>query len=330
MASHLAQAMARLKHRDIRTRRRAVRTLFEANDPSALSAFETLLSDDDPWFVSKALDAYRLWAPMVGQEAVQTLLLHDSLNVQRAGAQMLAQFGENGEEIALAALENPDSYIHKQAAKALLLLEPTQHLNRLAGHPSPFVRTFVLGHPQCDELMTLQFMQDEDLSVRTAALQRILEREYHVDQSMLLPFFNADILAVPILMWMVKNDDRHLKTFIEKMKSHHVHDLSEVLRHQAGDSQHALIQSFLASELLSPVARWVARQGHAEDELRWRLIESPKLEIIERCKLLERLLSRAAEPEVQQHVTAFMATCDEPILRNACENLSTAATELRS
>ena len=61
MANDIGKAMARLKHRDIRTRRRAVRTLFEHDDPSVLEAFKPLLDDNDTWFVSKALDAYRMW-----------------------------------------------------------------------------------------------------------------------------------------------------------------------------------------------------------------------------------------------------------------------------
>ena len=90
MANDVGKAMSRLKHRDIRTRRRAVRTLFEANDPSTLKAFEVLLDDEDPWFVSKALDAYRLWAVDVGEAAVSTLLRHRSVDVRRAGANLLA------------------------------------------------------------------------------------------------------------------------------------------------------------------------------------------------------------------------------------------------
>ena len=61
MANDIGRAMARLKHRDIRTRRRAVRTLFEHDDAAVLEAFRPLLDDQDSWFISKALDAYRMW-----------------------------------------------------------------------------------------------------------------------------------------------------------------------------------------------------------------------------------------------------------------------------
>ena len=86
MANDIGRAMSRLKHRDIRTCRRAVRTLFEHDDPSVLDAFELLLDDDDAWFVSKAL---RRASPMGCRRwtrAVSTLLNHPPLDVRRAGA----------------------------------------------------------------------------------------------------------------------------------------------------------------------------------------------------------------------------------------------------
>ena len=55
-------ALAKLNHSDVRQRRRAVRHLFELNDPEALEGFEKLLEDPDPWFREKALEAIEKWA----------------------------------------------------------------------------------------------------------------------------------------------------------------------------------------------------------------------------------------------------------------------------
>ena len=91
--------MARLKHRDIRIRRRAVRTLFEHDDPSVLEAFKPLLDDEDTWFVSKALDAYRTWGVISGGQAIEVLLSHRNLDVRRAGANLLAPLGQQGDPV---------------------------------------------------------------------------------------------------------------------------------------------------------------------------------------------------------------------------------------
>ena len=54
--------IARLKHKDVKIRRRAVRHLFDNDNPGALKGFVPLLDDKDPWFRNKSLDAHRKWA----------------------------------------------------------------------------------------------------------------------------------------------------------------------------------------------------------------------------------------------------------------------------
>ena len=48
-------------HKDDRQRRRAVRRLFDLDDPESLVGFVPLLGDDDPWFRGKAMEAIRKW-----------------------------------------------------------------------------------------------------------------------------------------------------------------------------------------------------------------------------------------------------------------------------
>ena len=48
-------ALAKLNHSDVRQRRRAVRHLFELNDPEALEGFVKLLEDPAPWFGERPL-----------------------------------------------------------------------------------------------------------------------------------------------------------------------------------------------------------------------------------------------------------------------------------
>jgi len=81
---------------------------------------------------------------------------------------------------------------------------------------------------------------------------------------------------------------------------------------------------------LEPVARWVIRQDAAEDELRWQLINDDRLHVIERSKLLERLVGRAGEADVLKRANELMESTEEELLMVACENLSTAASELAS
>ena len=63
MAASIQSAIAKLKHKDVRQRRRAVRILFDSDAYESVEAFSIYLDDDDVWFRNKAIEAYRRWAP---------------------------------------------------------------------------------------------------------------------------------------------------------------------------------------------------------------------------------------------------------------------------
>ena len=191
MANDIGKAMARLKHRDIRTRRRAVRTLFEHDDPSVLEAFRPLLDDDDTWFVSKALDAYRMWGVLSGSEAIQTLLTHPNLDVRRAGANLLTPLGERGVPLSLNALNDEDSVVQRKAAKALLLIEDNDVAERLAQHPSDAIRSIGMGHLKLREPALRKGLTDANDGVRLAALTAALKRKTALKMDDLIPFLEA-------------------------------------------------------------------------------------------------------------------------------------------
>ena len=63
MAASVQSTIAKLKHKDIRQRRRAVRVLFDSDIHESVEAFSKFLNDKDIWFRNKAIEAYRRWAP---------------------------------------------------------------------------------------------------------------------------------------------------------------------------------------------------------------------------------------------------------------------------
>ena len=320
--------MARLKHRDIRTRRRAVRTLFEHDDPSVLQAFKPLLDDDDTWFVSKALDAYRTWGLASGAEAIETLLNHRNLDVRRAGANLLAPLGQEGTSLAMDALDDEDSVVQRKAARALLLVEDLVVAERLASHESDSIRTTGMGHLMLPEPALRSGLSDPHEGVRVAALKSAIKRKLNLEMNDLVPFLEAGHHTVDILVWAAEHEASQLKQLTQHIKPKDMKALGDHLRATVSEHSEPLIQHLLEGGLLEPVARWVIRQDASEDDLRWQLINDDRLHVIERCKLLERLIGRANEPNIIERVKRLAERTDEELLKVACENLSTAATEL--
>ena len=253
---------------------------------------------------------------------------HPSLDVRRAGANLLPALGEAGKELALNALEDNDGVVQKKAARTLLKFDEAGIAERLTNHQNDAVRLLATKHPALPPSMLKQALGDANEGVRSAALDAVLQQNTEVDVDDLMPFLKANLQTVNIVIWVAHHAPERLGEFTAHLKQRHHKALSDHLRTHIKDSMDPLIQTLLDSEMLEPVARWVLRQGPEEDTLRWSLINDERLKVIERSKLLERLIGRAHEPDIIKRAETLLSTTEEELLRVACENLSTAASEL--
>ena len=108
---NLNTEISRLTNKDVKIRRRAVRALFEEDDPSALRGFVKLLDDPDFWFRNKELDAHRKLA--TSAEELEPLMA----NNKRLVAEMLEKIPDK--DIATKLLFEDDHVIRCFAAKIL-------------------------------------------------------------------------------------------------------------------------------------------------------------------------------------------------------------------
>ena len=131
-----------------------------------------------------------------------------------------------------------------------------------------------------------------------------------------MPFLKANLQTVNIVIWVAHHAPERLGEFTAHLKQRHHKALSDHLRTHIKDSMDLLIQTS-DSEMLEPVARWVLRQGPEEDTLRWSLINDERLKVIERSKLLERLIGRAHEPDIIKRAETLLSTTEEELLRVA-------------
>ena len=113
-------AASRLFHKDDRQRRRAVRKLFELDDPEYLSGFIPLLNDEDSWFRQKAMEAVGRWL-RDGHGEVVDMLAKSTYVEQRVLATRLAlRSGEGGGEVLLELCKDSVSSVRLAAWKARL------------------------------------------------------------------------------------------------------------------------------------------------------------------------------------------------------------------
>ena len=126
----LTKEVARLRDKDVRQRRRAVRKLFEDGDPSAMPHFLPFLEDDDEWFVKRALLAVERWYdgsdPRVAESLASSeknerrlLAARIALRTSSPGKMLRELCGDDDAKIRLAAWSSLIRYDSTAAREGL-------------------------------------------------------------------------------------------------------------------------------------------------------------------------------------------------------------------
>ena len=166
-------ALAKLNHSDVRQRRRAVRHLFELNDPEALEGFEKLLEDPDPWFREKALEAIEKWAASKdlalieklsksGENSRRLLAARIAIRADGAGRAILETLSSDGEaNIRLAAWKARISIDENSISEALIVDD--RAVRRAVAE-----RVSTLENVDCN--IILELLNDDSETVRASAI----------------------------------------------------------------------------------------------------------------------------------------------------------------
>jgi len=92
-------ATSRLYHKDERQRRRAVRKLFEVNDPENLYDFINLLDDKEAWYREKSMEAIVKWANNGDEKIIQKLSSSKHISQRLLAAKLSPRLDKNRNKI---------------------------------------------------------------------------------------------------------------------------------------------------------------------------------------------------------------------------------------
>lgn len=169
-------ALAKLNHSDVRQRRRAVRHLFELDDPEALDGFVGLLEDPDPWFREKALEAIDRWAASKDLALIERLASAPQESRRLLAARIAGRAGKAGQAILGGLAVDSDPSIRLAAWQARITgdedaLEEALASDDRAVRKSAAQRLATSG--RADEAQILALLEDESQGVRAAAISII-------------------------------------------------------------------------------------------------------------------------------------------------------------
>ena len=307
--------ISRLSNKDVKIRRRAVRQLFEEDNPRALIGFVDLLDDSDFWFRNKSLDAHRKWAK--NPEDLVPLMK----NNKRLVGELLQRI--DAPEIAAELLDEEDHIIRSFAAKSLAKsvdLHPT-----FADDLHHSVR-IIAAENSSDESLISVLIQDKHSAVRKAAIANAVEQKLQLDEKILISGLASSdpSLRSLIATMAVANGGKILEKACKDTNPKVKKSIADTLRNDV-DRVDERIEN-IAKIAPDIIVRWLkSRYDQDSSELRWSMIENNSVNPRLRSKLIEQMEGRS---DVDKQRLANLAKGNSILVNVAAKNLSASIDEL--
>jgi len=330
MVANIQSAIAKLKHKDVRQRRRAVRILFDSDAHESVEAFSPLLDDKDIWFRNKAIEAYRRWAPKHAPHLLVDLAQSDQLDGQRCVATVLESISDSTEAAQLARLllKSDDDIVVRRAVHQLIAREEAteSELEEFQNAEDHVVRSYAT-EVNTNPSNLLESLQDSHPDVRRQAAASLLGMELAEEENTALQnAINQDDalwkLAVPIAL------ENRLPNLLELMTSKSNTQrkfLVQSLKDAVEEADDERLRTLIDGDCTSLVARWlVGRNDAKSDALRAELLFDERVDSIDKSRLLERLLHRQQEPAMQELAQRLISESNDELVLSAAQNLYTS------
>ena len=332
MVASIQSAIAKLKHKDVRQRRRAVRILFDADAYESVEAFSPFLEDQDVWFRNKAIEAYRRWAPLHAPHLLEQLAQRGEVDGQRCVASVLEsiQNAPFSAQLSRLLLDCEDRVVVRKAVRQLIATKEVteDELHQFQQSEDYAIRTAAAMESD-DTSVLLSMMSDEHPDVRRQAATSLLALDLDKDHNhQLQEALKHDEalwkLAVPIALQQSRPNFVDLMTSKENVQRRF---LIQTLKEFVLEADDQRLRMLIDGNGISLVARWlVGRNDEKSDRLRAEVLFDERLDSIDKSRLLERLLHRQNEASIQQLASDLIENSSDDLVLSAAQNLYTSST----
>ncbi len=330
MAASIQSAIAKLKHKDVRQRRRAVRILFDSDVYESVEAFSIFLEDDDVWFRNKAIEAYRRWAPKHAPHLLEELAEQDRIDGQRCVATVLESIQDPKQAAKLARflLKSEDDVVVRRAVHQLIKSNEytTLEFDQFQSSQDHVVRSYATTVND-DVAKLITGLEDRHPEVRRHAASTLLLMQLDKEQNEALQnaIENDDALwkfAVPIALDQARPN---LATLMTAKGNTQRRFLVDSLKETITEANDPRLRTLIDAGCTTLVARWlVGRNDVKSDALRYELLFDSRVDSIDKSRLLERLLHRQKEDTIQELAEKLLEESKDELVRSAAQNLYTA------
>tara|TARA_Y100001954_G_scaffold239010_2_gene310324 strand:+ start:7925 stop:8932 length:1008 start_codon:yes stop_codon:yes gene_type:complete len=326
LSTRFTAAISNLKSRDERKRRRAIRELFEMDDPQHLKAFIPLLNDKDSWYRSKAIDAFRIWAPRESVTSLEPLIAHKNIDYNRVAANLLEKFSPTGTDVIKELFEKDDMICKAKAAQFILRNDNEKefYCSLLEGENTKLKIIALESKYSSNDTLT-SCLSDDSLKIVEYCLTALSDVELQIDDGTVEQLTKRGVKFGLLMPHLIRSNPEKLAESVQELQNHEIKTLVDLLNRECDNVEDEPINTLIQCKQYVVVGRWLqGKRGDAFDTLRWEIIADDSIDEIERSRFIERLFARCDEEKIRLEAEKIANNSTSELIKLTAHNLSTA------
>ena len=296
------------------------------DDPQHLKAFIPLLNDKDSWYRSKAIDAFRIWAPRESVTSLEPLIAHKNIDYNRVAANLLEKFSPTGTDVIKELFEKDDMICKAKAAQFILRNDNEKefYCSLLEGENTKLKIIALESKYSSNDTLT-SCLSDNSLKIVEYCLTALSDVELQIDDGTVEQLTKRGVKFGLLMPHLIRSNPEKLAESVHELQNHEIKTLVDLLNRECDSVEDEPINTLIQCKQYVVVGRWLqGKRGDAFDTLRWEIIADDSIDEIERSRFIERLFARCDEEKIRLEAEKIANNSTSELIKLTAHNLSTA------
>ena len=328
----LKATIRQLNNKDVRLRRRAVRKLFELDDPTAIDAFIPLLKDSDEWFRGKALMAIQRWASMKDLNLAEKLSNSKKPEERILACRIAPKVGKSSERILKKMLDDEDNLVKQNAWKNILNLND-DYIEEAIKSSDVGIRVLAVDKIQLmykiDNDLIKKIFDDDSRRIRKKAINILkskpeLYSSGEFDDVIIKIAENDNNIQIDALIMLIESGERN-ELFIQKIPLWLENENSKMIKLVVESTENKdwgeidwLINTIMSSSNDKLISRMLRRKKSIEaDKYRKEILLDEDRNAVLRSRVIEDLFGKEQGKEITKIIHDLENNRNESISETA-------------
>ena len=328
----LKATIRQLNNKDVRLRRRAVRKLFELDDPTAIDAFIPLLKDSDEWFRGKALMAIQRWASMKDLNLAEKLSNSKKPEERILACRIAPKVGKSSERILKKMLDDEENLVKQNAWKNILNLND-DYIEEAIKSSDVGIRVLAVDKIQLmykiDNDLIKKIFDDDSSRIRKKAINILkskpeLYSSGEFDDVIIKIAENDNNIQIDALIMLIESGERN-ELFIQKIPLWLENENSKMIKLVVESTENKdwgeidwLINTIMSSSNDKLISRMLRRKKSIEaDKYRKEILLDDDRNAVLRSRVIEDLFGKEQGKEITKIIHNLENNRNESISETA-------------